>query len=60
MLQHAMGLYWTRFQKRVYSQVNISAECTIVRDTLRGDDANEFRVRFTSQKAEAYPYKDDD
>ena len=55
-----MGLYWTRFQKRVYSQVNISAECTIVRDTLRGDDANEFRVRFTSQKAEAYPYKDDD
>mmetsp|Transcript_16111 Transcript_16111/g.48272 ORF Transcript_16111/g.48272 Transcript_16111/m.48272 type:complete len:172 (+) Transcript_16111:347-862(+) len=40
--------------------VNISAECSFSRDTLHGDDTNEIHLKFTSQKAEAYPYKDDD
>lgn len=40
--------------------VNITVECTFVQDRLQGDDANHIRMRFISQKAESFPYKDDD
>ncbi|KAL6766806.1 BET3 [Auxenochlorella protothecoides x Auxenochlorella symbiontica] len=40
--------------------VNIDAECSFVRDSLRGDDATELRLTFVAAAPEAYPYKDDD
>ena len=41
-------------------QVNIRVECTIAKDTLKGDDATELRLKLLSQEAESYPFKDDD
>lgn len=40
--------------------VNMNVECFFIKDTLRGDDANEIRIRLLSQGTEAYPFKDDD
>lgn len=45
---------------RGQAQVNIDAECSFVRDSLRGDDATELRLTFVAAAPEAYPYKDDD
>lgn len=41
-------------------QVNMNVECNIVRDMLKGDDANELRLKLVSQGTESYPFKDDD
>lgn len=40
--------------------VNISVECNLVKDTLKGDDVTEIRLRLLSQGTETYPFKDDD
>jgi len=41
-------------------QVNIRVECTIAKDTLKGDDATELHLKLLSHGAESYPFKDDD
>ena len=41
-------------------QVNIRVECTVAKDTLKGDDATELHLKLLSQEAESYPFKDDD
>lgn len=41
-------------------QVNIRVECTLAKDTLKGDDATELHLKLLSQEAESYPFKDDD
>ena len=41
-------------------QVNIRVECTIAKDTLKGDDATELHLKLLSLEAESYPFKDDD
>ena len=41
-------------------QVNLHVECDFVKDTLRGDELNEIRMKLISQGTEAYPFKDDD
>ena len=35
-------------------------ECAFVKDALRGDDAYELRLKFLTQAAETYPYRDED
>ncbi len=44
----------------VWYQVNIRVECTIAKDTLKGDDATELHLKLLSHGAESYPFKDDD
>ncbi len=41
-------------------QVNMQVECDFVKDTLRGDEVNEIRLKLISEGTEAYPFKDDD
>ena len=41
-------------------QVNLHVECDFVKDTLRGDELNEIRMKLISEGTEAYPFKDDD
>ena len=41
-------------------QVNIRVECTVAKDTLKGDDTTELHLKLLSQEAESYPFKDDD
>lgn len=38
----------------------MDAECTFVKDMLRGDDVYEMRMRLVSAAPESYPFKDDD
>ncbi|KAK9867426.1 hypothetical protein WJX84_008847 [Apatococcus fuscideae] len=40
--------------------VNLQVECDFVKDTLRGDELNEIRLKLVSEGTEAYPFKDDD
>eukprot|EP00898_Chlorokybus_atmophyticus_P002277 jgi/Chlat1/304/Chrsp1S03181 len=40
--------------------VNMKVECQFVRDVLRGDDANEIRLKLIEIVPEEYPFKDDD
>lgn len=40
--------------------VNIRVECSIAKDTLKGDDATELHLKLLSLEAESYPFKDDD
>ena len=40
--------------------VNVEASCDLMRDTAKGDDATELRLRFVTAKLEQYPFKDDD
>lgn len=41
-------------------QVNIKVECSIVKDSLKGQDSTELYLKLLSQEAESYPFKDDD
>ena len=41
-------------------QVNIRVECSIAKDTLKGDDATELHLKLLSLEAESYPFKDDE
>ena len=41
-------------------QVNIRVECSVAKDTLKGDDATELLLKLLSLEAESYPFKDDD
>ena len=41
-------------------QVNIRVECSVVKDTLKGQDTTELYLKLLSQEAESYPFKDDD
>ena len=41
-------------------QVNMQVECDFVKDTLRGDELNEIRLKLISEGTEHYPFKDDD
>lgn len=50
------GLHFTHLNL----QVNIRVECTVAKDTLKGDDATELHLKLLSQEAESYPFKDDD
>lgn len=40
--------------------MNVAAECTFVKDMLRGDDVYEMRLKLQSASPEAYPFRDDD
>lgn len=40
--------------------VNIKVECSIVKDSLKGQDSTELYLKLLSQEAESYPFKDDD
>lgn len=40
--------------------VNMTVECSFVRDALRGDDTTEMRLKLVTAGAEQYPFKDDD
>lgn len=40
--------------------VNIAVECELVKETVRGDDATEMRLKLVAAQPEAYPFKDDD
>lgn len=40
--------------------VNVHVVCEFVKDTLRGDDTTEIRLKLLSEDAEQYPFKDDD
>ena len=44
----------------VLMQVNIKVECSIVKDSLKGQDSTELYLKLLSQEAESYPFKDDD
>lgn len=41
-------------------QVNIKVECSIAKDSLKGQDNTELYLKLLSQEAESYPFKDDD
>lgn len=40
--------------------VNIEADCSFIKDALRGDDSTEIKLKFISAPTEQYPFKDDD
>ena len=63
-LHACTGVHWTtsigQTNQLVCLQVNIRVECTIAKDTLKGDDVTELHLKLLSQEAESYPFKDDD
>lgn len=46
--------------KGALEMINMDVECNFEKDTLRGDDTNEIRLKFLSAHPEQYPFKDDD
>ena len=55
-----MQMYSALISLHFCLQVNIRVECTLAKDTLKGDDATELHLKLLSQEAESYPFKDDD
>lgn len=41
-------------------QVNIKVECSIAKDSLKGQDSTELYLKLLSQETESYPFRDDD
>ncbi len=40
--------------------MNIGAECTFVKDMLKGDDCYELRLKLVEMREEKYPLKEED
>lgn len=61
---NCQGLYYCNILSGVIrgalEMVSMKTEVTWARDMLRGDDANELRVKLLKQIPEEYPFKDDE